>query len=707
MRPASARFLRAISRSHTSVVKVILTDAHGVDHELQPVEGSVTLDSGQAVRGTCDITIEDDGTKGLVPHLIGDPLTPFGSEMQVKRGVRYHDGTEELISLGFFIVRTSDVNDSGDALEVQLSGMDRASFVMDAKFDLGANRSFQVNQGTRFTDAIFNVVSPVMPGLVTNWTGANPGFSSSIQTPFMLAAEEGSDRWEFAQNLALAIGCVLYFDGDGVLTLRPAGASDSVWDIVEGEHGVILSASRNWTREGIVNRWIITGENSGEEPVRGDAQDNDPDSPTRYGGPFGYVPRFESYDFVANTDQANDVAEILKAKQMGLAQAISFGSIVNPALEPEDVVQITRARTGIDEPHFLDQVTIPLGPEETMSGTTRALLVPGSHGDINPPPLPPNMYSGTMEAPGFTAIDLTAIQPGIIRIIRVLSSNITTTINRSNAITTAGIQHIPCLETDDWATLADFQTFLTNWVAGHPDSDWWEIGNEPTTVISGDPVTQANVRKRYLRYMKAASDILDAAGKKLMLSAFIDASGGTTPVLTDIVAGVESTNLSMIDAMAVHRYAQHPADVVNGVWGMRNLFDAKTAGFTDTGLAGKPIFVTETGWPCTYRADNTNPGGTGAQSQIGGDWLAPSQSNHLHVNQVITQAQQSANFTAVMDGLKNARKGLNLRAMVWFEYTDRPQPASGWDYHCGCLDVADGKRQVWYTLRDYPTEFAM
>jgi Domain of unknown function (DUF5047) len=357
VRPVSEHFAEAIADPHKAAVKATLLPSL----DLPITDGSVRLDATAATRGTLDLTVVDDGTLGLVPSVPSDPLTPYGNLIQAQRGVRYLDNTEELVSLGFFRIDTVDVSDSGDDLELKITAFDRSAQVAEAKFEAPK----QIPAGTLFTDAILGLVWEVLPNVTTDFV------DSALVTPFVLAWEEGDDRWAAAQNLALALGCDLYFDGDDVLTLRPSGPSQVQATLSEGAGGVLVSAGRNWNREARPNRIIVTGENSGEAAVRGVATDTDPDSPTYYYGPYGRVPEFYSLGWVVTTAQAEDVAQTILAKSIGATQAVSFGAVVNPALEPDDVITITRARTGIDQTFVLDSLTIPLSFEESMSGQTR------------------------------------------------------------------------------------------------------------------------------------------------------------------------------------------------------------------------------------------------------------------------------------------------------------------------------------------------
>jgi hypothetical protein len=169
---------------------------------------------------------------------------------------------------------------------------------------------------------------------------------------------------------------VLYFDGDGILTLRPYADAGVVATLSEGEGGVLLSATRGWSRTNAFNRVVATGENTDSSAVyRAVATDDNALSPTYYFGDFGKVPRFYDSPYIGSNDQAQDAANAILAQELGTAANVSFGIVPNPALEPEDTVYVKRERAGIDERHIIDSLSIGLGASESMSGTTRERLV--------------------------------------------------------------------------------------------------------------------------------------------------------------------------------------------------------------------------------------------------------------------------------------------------------------------------------------------
>lgn len=367
MRPVSARFLDAVRTSHQIVSQIEILASGTVVATFPATAGSVTLDANSAIRGNCDATFVDDGTLGLVPTDAADPLAPYGQELRVSRGVRYPDGSTELVALGVFGIQDVEVSDTLEGVEITVVGRDRAQKVTDARFEA----PYQIDAGTDHNTALEAVIDAGVPGLTYD-------LAAITETTGQLLAAEQDDRWAFAQEMAKTRGHLLYFDGDGdVVTeviANPTGTSE--FDLTEGAQGVLLTAGRRWTRDGTFNRVIATGENTGAGvPARGVATDDNALSPTYYYGPFGRVPRFYTSTFITTDDQATDAAQGILNKELGTSQTVSFGAIVNPALEPNDIVRITRQRAGIDENHVVDSVTIPLGADESMSGQTRALQV--------------------------------------------------------------------------------------------------------------------------------------------------------------------------------------------------------------------------------------------------------------------------------------------------------------------------------------------
>lgn len=365
MRTVTAAFDEAVRTSHRIAVQATVTDSTGTETTVPVIDGTVTLDQTAAIRGRCDVTLVDDGTLGLVPTASSSLLAPYGNELRLARGITYPDGTTETIGLGVFRIQDAEITDDPGGVQIRVAGLDRAARITDARFE----EPYNVASGTNYATAILTVIQAAYPDVTYDLT------STPLTTPALIA-QEGDDRWKFATDMATAVAMRLYFDGDGTLRLVPDSLGDPVATISEGQDGVLVTASRRWTREGTYNRVIATGENTSETaPARGVATDDNPLSPTYYYGPFGRVPRFYASPFITTDAQAAGAAQKLLNDQLGTSEQVSFGSLVLPHLEPGDTVTVTRVRSGINEAHILDSLTLPLSPEGTMSGQTRARQV--------------------------------------------------------------------------------------------------------------------------------------------------------------------------------------------------------------------------------------------------------------------------------------------------------------------------------------------
>jgi hypothetical protein len=356
----------ALAKAHTAVSLVeVLVD--GDVEELEDVtDGTVTLDATAASRGRYD-SVTLPGLEELIPTDPGDLLAPYGNELRISRGIEL--ATEvQLVRLGIFRIDRATTTDDGDGPQIELSGLDRSGAIIDATFEDAG----QIASGTQATDAIVALVDAVVVDQAYNFV--------EVDAPLpLLNYEEGDDRWALCQGIAIAIGGELYHGRDGELVLRPVATpvdADPVATIAEGDGGVLLTAERDWDRADVYNRVIVTGENSSlsntSDLPRGVATDDNPNSPTYYYGKFGPKPYHWTSPYISADVQAADAAAGILARTTGAPDVVNFGSIVDPARSPSDIVEIVREVLGLSEAHVLDQVAIPLPPDGSMSSLTRA-----------------------------------------------------------------------------------------------------------------------------------------------------------------------------------------------------------------------------------------------------------------------------------------------------------------------------------------------
>lgn len=364
MQPVTSAFLTEVQRSHTAVVSVELWSNGAFNRYLYPTQGSIDIDARRAVRRSGSMTVVDeDGT--LNPNQSGSPLTPFGAEVKVYRGVRYTDGSTEYAALGVFRIVGVGIRltENGTELDVQLE--DRSRVIQVSRY----SSPYSIAAGTKFDTAVTALVTSRYAGLavdVSPTTYVTGG-------PAVLGLESSTDPWSDIVGLAEAYGCEAYFAADGTFRTTPipslTSATASV-SFVEGSSSTLMGVSMNYSTADVYNGVIGKAEASFlASPLESRVWDDDSASPTRRTGPLGERPYEWSSSWVSTQTQLDDVAAALLDTVRGFS--VTFDAIPNPALDVRDVVQVTSSRIDLSSTVMIDTLRIPLGVSEPMTVTGR------------------------------------------------------------------------------------------------------------------------------------------------------------------------------------------------------------------------------------------------------------------------------------------------------------------------------------------------
>lgn len=361
MYPApSSRFLPALRESHVPYTQVQLLRTDGVVTDLPHTDGSVTVDRGSSVRRTCSVTVPD---VSLLPMTPTDQLAVYGARLRIRRGIIYGDGTIEAVPLGLF--RIDRISGDPALGPVTIDGSGLEAVIADDKF----LQPYTTRGATAAVTAITGLIQDSIPGaVVVNW--------ASDATIGTRTWDAQSDRWAAVQECATAIGAEVYADADGqfiIAELPDLLTAPVAWDIDAGETGVLISANRAFSRDGMYNVVVASGENSEDNapPVTATASDTDPTSPTYVSGPFGRVPKFYSSATLINASLAQGAANKLLRDAIKPNATVSLTSLPNPCLEPGDVLRVTY-EDGRRELQQVQSFTISLGLDsitiETIGG---------------------------------------------------------------------------------------------------------------------------------------------------------------------------------------------------------------------------------------------------------------------------------------------------------------------------------------------------
>lgn len=371
MRGVTSRYLSTLRGSHSAIFRARVCsvfqtgiDPDGTEIPISDEGGDVTSSTGSEVRSTLTMS-----TPTKWPSAAEDLMAPYGNEIFVERGLRYGNGQEEYVGLGYYRINNPQQAEVPDGL-ISLTCTDRWQGVIDAQFH--TPRQFPAS--TVRNDLVVRLLTEVYPSAIVEWD--DPIVAAGIIGKAILVE---TDRAGTITEMLTGLGKIGYFDYRGVFVIKtPADVTGApVWTIDAGRNGVLTDISRSISREGVKN--IYVAESSAMDsslPVRYVAADYGPNSPTRVDGRFGPVPGFFSSPLLLTTAQCRAAAETLLKKSLGLPYSINLGSIPNAALEPGDVIQVkypdlARSRSLRTETHVLDEVKIPIGIDGSVQLKTR------------------------------------------------------------------------------------------------------------------------------------------------------------------------------------------------------------------------------------------------------------------------------------------------------------------------------------------------
>jgi hypothetical protein len=364
-------FYYRIRRSHEVVSYVELVTPDQEVQLLRVIEGEVAVDRTAQVRRsiTCQVV---DPTGAVTPRSTGEILTPYGTQLRAYRGIRWKktDGTwvEEVCPLGVFRLAKSSISYKSDGTSgITLEGYDHARTIQRDRF----TAPYVVDASTNVLTAIQEIVKRTFPGVEYD------SITTSLTTTSPMLLDTGSDPWDACIALAKSMGCEIYFDVTGRLVVAPppdiAAQPAPDFTYIEGDRCTLIDLGRDFSDETAFNGVVVTGESPGDElpPVRGEAWDDSPTSPTYRYGDYGEVPTFITDNTAKTEEDCIKIAKAELALVLGRPAALAINALVNPSYEAGDVVQVKLGRAGVDGLYGIDAFNVPLTSTNTQRLTLR------------------------------------------------------------------------------------------------------------------------------------------------------------------------------------------------------------------------------------------------------------------------------------------------------------------------------------------------
>ena len=382
MQPVSARWWPTYQSSniHTVSFANVFAGVGGqqIAGPLQVTAGQVVVDQNNVIRRTCSQVKMVDYTGGVVtPSDPSEPLFPDGAEAQIWHGLVYPDGTQEVKSLGVFLLEEVDAwsGQQAGSTEIWISGADHGARIARA----GLTQPYQTDGTSTLDVQVKALLTAALPGVPFVYN-----FAPSTHVPAQALLNIGDDPWAQACTLVASGGYELFPDPLGVITLRPVqdpSAKQSVASYIEGQGSWFFQAKKILKNTAVPNWVIVISQGSNiATPIRADWQDTDPRSYTYIGSPPGSgtypltVQKVQT-SLATTQPQAQAMANAIGLAAKGLFDGAYLMIPTNAALDADDVLTVTRGAAGIVGPrrYVFDSWSYQLDPNMTtqMYGTAR------------------------------------------------------------------------------------------------------------------------------------------------------------------------------------------------------------------------------------------------------------------------------------------------------------------------------------------------
>ena len=358
--PAAAAMLRS---SHQVQYRATAITAVQGSVELPVLTaGDVKTDAGSQVRRSGSATFADPR---LFPEDVYEALSPIGSELFLEYGISVPGGVE-WVPLMTGPIQKVGAKSPPDAITVDVAGRSRR--IAEDRFPAPT----QTIDGATIVSEITRLITETMPtAVVLDQTNGNTQVAPQL--------DMDAERWrDGIEKLAAAASLEVFDDPLGRFVLRPVPTLNDppVWDVDQGEGGVLISADLELTREQVYNGVVARGQRSDGTPsVYAMVVDDDASSPTRWGGPFGKRLRFYTSSLLTTVEQCQAAAQSMLEKVKGYAATVTLTTITNPALDAGDVIRV-RLLDGTQQLHILDNVPVPMDVSSPQQLTTRSVDLP-------------------------------------------------------------------------------------------------------------------------------------------------------------------------------------------------------------------------------------------------------------------------------------------------------------------------------------------
>lgn len=362
-----ARYRDALARPHRSYGRVEVTDYQGnlLLADLPFVDGAVQASLSSRVARTLSLTLTREWfpatpTGGLD---FAGLLAPVGNRLRAFWGLLYGDGSTAEFPAFYGRIEEPKRTRAGTCV---VSASDLAADVVDGGFLVPTNSEPSNSIGAEFRRLVLEAVPDATFG------------PSDNDGPAIGQLTWATDRARALDDMTASLGQTWWTLADGEFVRRatpwtqPGRTPTVTLSDGSGPSPLLSDYQIGFSRVGVANAANVTAERQdGTAPVDAQVFDQDPTSPTFWGGPFGKKPRVVSVQSALTQPQVTYAAHT----QLNLARSLSLtwdgvSMIPDGSLELGDCV--LAMADGVESVQIVSGFSLPLREGGTMSLSLRA-----------------------------------------------------------------------------------------------------------------------------------------------------------------------------------------------------------------------------------------------------------------------------------------------------------------------------------------------
>lgn len=243
-------------------------------------------------------------------------------------------GIPNLIDIPIFTGRVDQLSESSNGdVDVQL--LSRGAEAIRAEFEVPWAANITGNQA-RFEMA--RIIQSIDPSWGVDYTNAN---MNTIPDGLVWETDPGQALDQLGQGASLIwqpdrVGSFVIYTNP--YSIGSTLGSNPVVTLVDGEDGVLVQVEVNKSRIGVFNSvTVVTERVNNTPPIRVTAKDENPGSPTFWGGLFGKQNLVVKNQTPTSLSEATDLAVRLLRQSLALQRSFTISVPDLPFLDPGDV----------------------------------------------------------------------------------------------------------------------------------------------------------------------------------------------------------------------------------------------------------------------------------------------------------------------------------------------------------------------------------